>query len=97
MTTSEATATIETLREDEAAVADRSRQVTHFVGDDCPGGHVGELPAMDIGLRTLEDVAVAEGDEVIEAALAWADHPTPANIGALHAAVRRYRGLDTAR
>lgn len=30
--------------------------------------------------------------DVVLAALAWEDHPTPANIGALHAAIARYRG-----
>ena len=33
-------------------------------------------------------------DAVVVAAEDWADHPTPANIGALHAAVARYRGQD---
>ena len=47
------------------------------------------------GLGRTDPVQAREIDRLVLAAMAWSDHPTPANIGRLHAAVARYRGLDT--
>ena len=118
MTTSEATATIETLREHEAAVADRSRLAQRFpdrvvVGANgaywrdygdfysmCPVSDDND-PVVPVAVYALvgseglgrTDPGQARAiDELVLAALAWEDHPTPANIGRLHRTVARYRG-----
>lgn len=99
------TATIQQLRasgRDEHGVEDGCTFVPAHEPWSCSthlGGHRSMLTQVECSTVILRAAAVRSAlrEAVVDAAVAWAEHPTPANIGALHAAVEDHRrGLDTA-
>lgn len=61
------------------------------------GGHRSRLDQTECSVLILRAAAERSAlrEAVVDAAVAWSEHPTPANIGRLHVAVYRFRGLDT--